>query len=74
MTGAVAYAAYTFFHSTLPELLVTGIVFFQIVNNLTKLQQQLQTAVSIEGAYVRTIELIKRAEGQREDHSGTATA
>lgn len=71
MTGVVAFAAYTFFHSTLPELLVTGIVFFQIVNNLTKLQRQLQTAVSIEGSYVRTIELIKRAEGQREDHSGT---
>jgi ATP-binding cassette subfamily C protein len=71
MTGGVAFAAYSLFGSTLPELLVTGIVFFQIVNNLTKLQKQLQTAVVVEGSYVRTIELIKRAEGQREDHSGT---
>ena len=71
MTGAVAFAAYSLFGSTLPELLVTGIVFFQIVNNLTKLQKQLQTAVVVEGSYVRTIELIKQAEGQREDHSGT---
>ena len=71
MTGAVAFAAYSLFGSTLPELLVTGIVFFQIVNNLTKLQKQLQTAVVVEGSYVRTIELINQAEGQREDHSGT---
>lgn len=71
MTGAVAYAAYTLFGSSLPELLVTGIVFFQIVNNITKLQKQLQVAVVIEGAYVRTIELIKQAEAQRETHSGS---
>ncbi len=71
MTGAVAYAAYTLFGSSLPELLVTGIVFFQIVNNITKLQKQLQVAVVIEAAYVRTIELIKQAEAQRETHSGS---
>ena len=41
MTGAVAYPAYTLLDSSLPELLVTGIVFFQIVNNLTKLQKQI---------------------------------
>ena len=72
MTGVVAYAAYALFHSTLPELLVTGIVFFQIVSNLTKLQKFVQTAVVIEGSYVRTVELIKRAEEQRENHTGTA--
>ena len=71
MTGAVAYAAYTLWGSSLPELLVTGIVFFQIVNNTTKLQKQLQSAVVIEGAYVRTTELIKQAEGQKEAHSGS---
>jgi ATP-binding cassette subfamily C protein len=70
MTGAVAYTAYTLFGSTLPELLVTGIVFFQIVNNLTKVQKQLQTAVVIEGSYVRTIELIRQAENQKENHTG----
>lgn len=73
MTGAVAYTAYTLLGSTLPELLVTGIVFFQIVNNLTKLQKQMQTAVVIEGSYVRTIELIRQAEGQKECHAGNAT-
>ena len=72
MTGAVVFAAYTLLGSTLPELLVTGIIFFQIVNNLTKLQKQLQTAVVLEGSYVRTIELIKLAEGQKESHGGHA--
>ena len=49
MTGVLIYAAYVLFDSTLPELLVTGIVFFQIVNNLTKLQKQVQAAVVVEG-------------------------
>ena len=72
MTGAVAYAAYALFHSTLPELMVTGIIFFQIVSNLTRLQKQVQAAVLIESSYVRTLELIKHAEEQQENHTGTA--
>ncbi len=71
LTGAVAYLAYTLLGASLPEILVTGIVFFQIVNNITKLQKQLQAAVVIEGAYVRTVELIKKAETQRETHTGS---
>ncbi len=71
MTGVLIYAAYMLFDSTLPVLLVTGIVFFQIVNNLTKLQKQVQAAVVIEASYVRTIELIKQSEEQKESHSGT---
>jgi len=72
MTGAGAYAAYTYLHTTLPEMIVTGIVFFQIVSNLSKLQRQIQNAVVIESSYVRTTELIKRAEAQKESHIGTA--
>jgi ATP-binding cassette, subfamily C, bacterial len=72
MTGAGAYAAYTYLDTSLPEMIVTGIVFFQIVSNLTKLQKQLQTAVVIESSYVRTVELIERAEAQKESHTGTA--
>ena len=74
MTGAGAYAAYTYLHTTLPEMIVTGIVFFQIVSNLSKLQRQIQNAVVIESSYVRTMELIKRAEEQKESHIGTAAA
>ena len=71
MTGAFIYTAYVLFGLSLPELLVTGIVFFQIINNLTKLQKQVQVAVVIESSYVRTIELINRAEARKEIHTGT---
>lgn len=72
MTGAFIYTAYVLFGLGLPELLVTGIVFFQIVNNLTKLQKQVQVAVVVESSYVRTMELIKRSEAQKEIHTGAA--
>ena len=71
LTGLVAYIAHVYFKATLPELLVIGVVFFQIVSNLNKLQKQIQSAVQIEGAYVRTHQLINLAERQRETHAGT---
>ena len=73
MTGIVAYAAHAYFNTSLPELIVIGIVFFQIVSNLNKLQKQVQAAGLIESAYVRTLELIGHAEAQRETHAGTLT-
>lgn len=69
-SGIVVYITYTFFGATLPELLVTGVLFYQIVNNLTKLQKQLLTAVVVEGSYVRTMALIAQAEKQKESHVG----
>ncbi len=71
LAGSMIYAAHSVLDKTLPELMITGIVFFQIISNLTKLQKQLQTAVIIESAYVRTQELIAKAEAHREIHSGT---
>jgi ATP-binding cassette, subfamily C, bacterial len=71
MTGIVAYIAHAYFNTSLPELIVIGVVFFQIVSNLNKLQKQLQSAVLIESSYVRTQELIAHAEAQRETHAGT---
>ncbi len=73
ITGAGAYGAHVYFNKSLPELMVTGIVFFQIVASLMKLQKQLQLAVVIESAYVRTIELINEAEARKESHAGRAT-
>lgn len=71
LAGSMIYAAHSVLDKTLPELMITGIVFFQIISNLTKLQKQLQTAVIIESAYVRTQELITKAEAHREVHSGS---
>jgi ATP-binding cassette subfamily C protein len=72
MTGILIYTAYVLFDASLPALLITGIVFFQIVNNLNKLQKQVQAAVVIEAAYVRTVELIEKSEKQKENHLGSA--
>ncbi len=71
LAGGMIYAAHSVLDKTLPELMITGIVFFQIISNLTKLQKQLQTAVIIESSYVRTQELITKAEAHREVHSGS---
>ena len=74
MTGAFIYTAYVLFGLSLPELLVTGIVFFQIVNNLTKLQKQVQIAVVVESAYVRTMELIRTGRGAERSPYGRCRA
>ncbi len=69
--GLAAYAAHRMLGASLPELAVTGLVFYQIVNNLTKLQKFAQIAAQIESAYVRTTELIRNAEANREVHTGS---
>jgi ATP-binding cassette, subfamily C, bacterial len=70
LVGIGGYAAHRFLNATLPELLVSGIIFFQITANVKKLQKQLQQAAQVESAYVRTKELIATAVGNRESHAG----
>ncbi|MFN0194859.1 MAG: ABC transporter ATP-binding protein [Aestuariivirga sp.] len=71
IVGGGVYIAHTFFRTPLPELMVGGIVFFQLLSVVSKLQRYLQLSVLIESAYLRTMELISSAETQREEHSGT---
>ena len=71
--GLCAFAAHRYLNASLPELLVTGLAFFQIVKSVTKLQKYVQTVAQIESAYVRTYELIRDAEANREVHDGTKT-
>ena len=70
IASAGAYGAHVYLNKSLPELMVTGIVFFQIVSGLTKVQKQLQLAMIIESSFVRTQELISEAESRKESHSG----
>ena len=70
LVGGGAYLAHHTLHTPLPELVVSGIVFFQIVTIASKMQKYLQQAVQYESAYVRTIELISRAEANRELNEG----
>ena len=72
LVGLGAYTAYTFWHVPLPELVVSGIIFFQIISLTSKMQKYLQQAAQFESAYVRTMELIAHAEANREINEGKA--
>jgi ATP-binding cassette subfamily C protein len=69
--GLGVYIAITFLNASLPDLVVTGLIFFQIIAIISKLQKLLQQSVQVESAYVRTMELIDLAAAARETHSGT---
>jgi ATP-binding cassette, subfamily C, bacterial len=71
MIGLGAYVAHRYAGATVPELLVSGVVFFQIMANVKRLQKQMQVAALIESAYVRTQEFIASARQNRESHAGT---
>lgn len=69
--GLGVYLAVTVAKVSLAELVVLGIVFFQVISIINKLQKFLQQAAEFEGAYIRTEQLIERAHAQRETYSGT---
>jgi ATP-binding cassette, subfamily C, bacterial len=69
--GLGVYLAVTVAKVSLAELVVLGIVFFQVIAIINKLQKFLQQAAEVEGAYIRTEQLIERAQAQRETYGGT---
>ncbi|MGE3873345.1 MAG: ABC transporter ATP-binding protein [Parvibaculaceae bacterium] len=69
--GIGVYLAVTVAKVSLAELVVLGIVFFQVVSIINKLQKFLQQAAEYEGAYIRTEQFIEQANAQREVHTGT---
>src|SRR5262249_16931550 len=62
--GVGVYLSVTLANVSLAELVVLGIVFFQVVSIINKLQKFLQQAAEYEAAYVRTEELIEQANAQ----------
>ena len=70
LIGAGLYLGHVFGNTPLPELVISGIGFFQIISITTRMQRFLQQAVQLESAYVRTEELITRAEKEHEINSG----
>jgi ATP-binding cassette, subfamily C, bacterial len=53
------------------QLLVLGLLFYQLVSYVTKYLKQLQTAVETEGSYVRLMEFIREAESNKEEMTGS---
>ena len=64
------YMAHNIWAVPLPELIVSGIVFFQLISILQKLQRFLQNSVQLESAYLRSEELIAEADANQEDWAG----
>jgi ATP-binding cassette, subfamily C, bacterial len=69
--GAGVYFATTKLSTPLPELAISGMIFFQIIQSLSRLQKFLVVSAQVEGAYVRVEQLIALAEVQKESVGGT---
>lgn len=67
------YVASTYLKMPFAELVVSALVFNQIVYVLTRLQRMIQAATRFESSYVRTIEAIEEAEAAVEPKGGTQT-
>jgi ATP-binding cassette subfamily C protein len=72
IAGAGIYFASTYANISLPELVVSGVVFFQVVSIASKIQKYLQMFVQYESAYVRLESMIRLAEHSRESNPGRA--
>jgi ATP-binding cassette, subfamily C, bacterial len=70
--GAGAYLAHNKLNTPLPELAISGVIFFQIIQCLSRLQKFLVVSAQVESAYIRTEQLIALAETEREPAGGTA--
>jgi ATP-binding cassette, subfamily C, bacterial len=68
--GVGAYLAITYAQASLAELVVLGVVFFQMITIVNKLQKFLQDVADNEAAYVRTEQFIANAIAQKEVHTG----
>ncbi|MFT3672361.1 ABC transporter ATP-binding protein [Aestuariivirga sp.] len=53
------------------ELIVVGVLFLQVISYISKFLKQMQGAIQVEASYVRTQEMIRDAEAQREIRTGT---
>jgi len=71
LAGGGFYLAHVYLGIPFADLLVSGIIFFQIIATFSTLQKNIQTAVSLESAYVRTQEVIAKAAAEREPNPGT---
>jgi ATP-binding cassette, subfamily C, bacterial len=65
-----AYLAYSFGRASLPELTVFGVLFYQVIYCISRLQKNYQSSVEIESAYTSVMDLIGKAEAAHEPHDG----
>lgn len=69
--AAASWAAVTWAGVPVEQLLVIGILFFQVMSYMSKFLKQVQSASQVEASYMRTQEMIAEAEAQKEIRRGT---
>jgi ATP-binding cassette subfamily C protein len=68
---AVVYVSFKHFHVTFASLVVSGLLFMKVIDNVSKLQKLRQQFAQSEGAYDRVTQLIDLTEANREPPFGT---
>ncbi len=72
LVGIGIYIANVQWHIPLPELVVSGVVLYQILASTSRLQKYFQQAVMLENSYVRLTDLIAKAASEAEGNGGGA--
>jgi ATP-binding cassette, subfamily C, bacterial len=71
LVGGGAYLAFAYGGVPLPQLMVFGILFFQVISYAAKLQKEIQAASIFQGAYERVSEVLNTATIEKEVIPGT---
>ena len=71
--GIGVYLATVYWKVPLPELVVLGIIFFQVTAIISKVQRRYQMMAELESAYVRSYEQIEELESNPEIERGGVT-
>ncbi len=66
-----AYLAHKLANLTVPELMVFGLLFYQVIFSISRLQKLYMNAVQLESAYLAVIKSITEAESAVEQGEGT---
>lgn len=73
-TGVGLYLTTQLTSLALPEIVVSSVIFLQLVTIVSKLQKLMQQSAVVESAYMRTNELLNLIENSQESNSGTRAA
>ncbi|MFO1088011.1 MAG: ABC transporter ATP-binding protein [Hyphomicrobiales bacterium] len=65
------YIGNVIFHTPFSDLIVLGIIFYQVMSLLRKLQESLQLAIVAQEAYFGVIDMIDEVRSHEERHTGT---
>ena len=68
-----AYFMHVYMGVPIAEMLVLGVLFFQVISYASKLQKQIQVAATYMGSYTRVTEVLKQSVSEKEVVTGAAT-